>query len=107
MRRIGMAIRIKPECIEEYISLHKNPDYELLLALEESNIRNNTVFQVEDILFNYFEYHGADFELDWLKYTESEIVRELFAKMRGFFLPVGENFPKTGWSIMNEVFRKV
>ena len=101
-----MAIRIKPECIEEYILLHKNPTYELLLALEESNIRNNTVFQVEDILFNYFEYHGTDFELDWLKYTESEIVRELFAKMKGFFLPIGENFPKTGWSIMNEVFRK-
>lgn len=106
MGRIGMAIRIKPECIEEYIYLHQNPDDELLLALEESNIRNNTVFHAEDILFNYFEYHGTDFESDWRKYTESKIVMELFAKMRGFFLPVGENFPKTGWSIMNEVFRK-
>ena len=106
MRRIGMAIRIKPECIEDYISLHKNPTYELLLALEESNIKNNSVFQVEDILFNYFEYHGCDFEFDWSKYTDSKIVSELFAKMRGFFLPVGENFPKTGWTIMNEVFRK-
>jgi hypothetical protein len=33
-------------------------------------------------------------------------VKELFVKMRGFFLPIGEKFPKTGWSVMNEVFRK-
>lgn len=106
MKRIGMAIRIKPEFCEEYTNLHKNPPSELLIALEKSNIRNNTVFHAEDILFNYFEYHGSDFEYDWTKYTESIIVKELFSKMRGFFLPVGESFPKTGWLIMNEVFRK-
>lgn len=106
MRRIGMAIRIKPECLEEYIALHKDPASELLLALEKSNIRNNTVFHTEDILFNYFEYHGTDFESDWTKYTESKVVKELFAKMKGFFLPVGEKFAKTGWEVMNEVFRK-
>ncbi len=106
MKRIGMAIRIKPEFLEEYVCLHKNPDTELLSALENSNIRNNTVFHTDGILFNYFEYHGTDFESDWIKYTESEIVKELFLKMKGFFLPAGENFPKTGWTVMNEVFRK-
>ncbi|MBN1116014.1 MAG: L-rhamnose mutarotase [Bacteroidales bacterium] len=106
MRRIGMAIRIKPECLEEYIKLHINPASELIVALEKSNIRNNTVFHTEDILFNYFEYYGTDFESDWMKYTESTTVKELFGKMKGFFLPVGEIFPKTGWSVMNEVFRK-
>ncbi len=106
MRRIGMAIRIKPECLEEYIALHKDPASELLIALENSNIRNNTVFHIEDILFNYFEYHGTDFNADWIKYTETKIVKELFANMKGFFLPVGEKFPTTGWAVMNEVFRK-
>jgi L-rhamnose mutarotase len=106
MRRIGMVIKIKPEYLEEYILLHKNPDSELLMALEESNIRNNTVFHTADILFNYFEYHGTDFESDWIKYTETKNVKELFAKMRGFFLPIGENFPKTGWTEMQEIFRK-
>ena len=106
MRRFGMAIKIKPEYVEEYISLHRNPTSELLIALEKSNIKNNTVFHTEDILFNYFEYHGTDFDYDWIKYVESNIVKDLFEKMKGFFLPIGENFPKTGWSIMNEVFRK-
>lgn len=106
MRRIGMAIRIKPEFLEDYITLHKAPTPELLMALETSNIRNNTVFHTADFLFNYFEYDGTDFESDWTKYTESKVVKEFFVKMKGFFLPIGENFPKTGWTIMNEVFRK-
>jgi len=101
-----MAIRIKPEYLVEYITLHKNPGSEILMALDQSNIRNNTVFQTEDLLFNYFEYHGTDFESDWIKYTESKIVKELFVKMKGFFLPIGENFPKTGWTEMKGIFRK-
>lgn len=106
MRRIGMTIKIKPEYIEAYIALHKNPNPEILRALDQSNICNNTVFHAEGILFNYFEYHGTDFESDWVKYTESKAVKELFVKMKGFFSPVGFNFPKTGWTEMQEVFRK-
>lgn len=106
MRRIGMAIKIKPVYLDEYVILHKEPASELLMALEQSNIKNNTVFHTGDLLFNYFEYHGSDFESDWIKYTESKIVKELFEKMRGYFLPIGERFPKFGWTEMNEVFRK-
>lgn len=106
MRRIGMAIRIKSEFLKEYILLHENPATELLMALDKSNIKNNTVFHTDDLLFNYFEYHGTDFESDWKKYTESQIVKELFLKMKGFFLPIGENFSKTGWTEMKEIFRK-
>jgi L-rhamnose mutarotase len=106
MRRIGMAIKIKPEHLDEYMIFHKKPSSELLMALEKSNIKNNTVFHTGELLFNYFEYHGTDFESDWIKYTESVIVKELFVKMKGFFLPIGENFPKTGWTEMNEIFRK-
>lgn len=106
MKRYGMAIRIKQEFIEKYISLHKTPDNELLLALENSNIHNNTVFLIEGLLFSYFEYRGDDFEADWTKYTTSNIIQKLFNEIQGFFLPIGERFPKRGWSEMKEVFRK-
>ncbi len=106
MKRYGMSIRIKPEFIEEYLALHRYPDPKLIAVLDESNIRNNTVFLSENLLFNYFEYYGTDFEADWKKYTESDIVRDLFRKMQGFFLPVGQAFPAKGWNEMKEVFRK-
>jgi L-rhamnose mutarotase len=106
MKRFGMVIRIKPEYLEEYVSFHKCPDPELLASLEKSNIKNNTVFHVKDVLFNYFEYYGTNFEADWKIYTESKIVKELFVRMKGFFLPMEENFPEKGWTEMKEVFRK-
>lgn len=106
MKRYGMVIKIKKECLQEYIDLHASPAPELLDALEQSNIKNNTVFHIKDLLFNYFEYHGTDFASDWGKYARSPVFQKLLAKMKDFFEPFEAEFPKPGWSEMTPVFHK-
>ena len=101
-----MILKLKPEFASEYIRLHNSPDPLLLDALSASNIRNNSVFYINDLLFNYFEYHGNDFYSDWQKYVNSPAALYAFAKMKGFFKPYGESFPKTSWTEMQEVFHK-
>ena len=60
MQRMGMVIGIKPEKIAEYKELHANCWPEILKGIEESNIRNYSIWlhEGEQRLFGYWEYHG-------------------------------------------------
>ena len=86
IRRVGMVIGIKEECIGEYRSLHDGPGVRDLL--QAVNIRNFTIFlqKMSDgkfYKFAYYEYHGSDYEADiarlaaeprnaaWLKQTDA------------------------------------
>ena len=44
MQRMGMVIGIKPEKIAEYKELHANCWPEILKGIEESNIRNYSIW---------------------------------------------------------------
>jgi L-rhamnose mutarotase len=86
IRRIGMVIGIKEDCIAEYRALHDGPGVRDLL--EAANMRNFNIFlqKMPDgkyYEFAYFEYHGTDYEADmaklakeprniaWLKQTDA------------------------------------
>jgi L-rhamnose mutarotase len=67
--RVGMVIKIKPEFIEAYKTLHadSNPGVRDLLA--EANMRNFSIFltQLDDgnwYEFGYYEYTGENFDAD-------------------------------------------
>nr|WP_228555213.1 L-rhamnose mutarotase [Catenulispora pinisilvae] len=64
MQRIAQVARLRPEQREEYLALHRDvwPDVEA--ALRAAQIRNYSIFLHEDMLFAYYEYHGADFAAD-------------------------------------------
>ncbi len=68
MKRVGMVIRLKPECVAEYRRLHadSNPGVRDLLA--KYHMRNFSIFlhQIgeEWYEFGYYEYTGSDFEAD-------------------------------------------
>ena len=68
MKRVGMVIRLKPECVEEYRRLHadSNPGVRDLLA--KYHMRNFSIFlhQIggEWYEFGYYEYDGGDFDAD-------------------------------------------
>ena len=55
MQRMGMVIGIKPEKIAEYKELHANCWPEILKGIEESNIRNYSIWlhEGELRLFGY------------------------------------------------------
>ena len=68
MKRVGMVIRLKPECVAEYRRLHadSNPGVRDLLA--KYHMRNFSIFlhQIgeEWYEFGYYEYTGRDFDAD-------------------------------------------
>lgn len=68
MKRVGMVIRLKPECVEEYRRLHadSNPGVRDLLA--KYHMRNFSIFLhpigEEWYEFGYYEYTGRDFDAD-------------------------------------------
>ncbi len=68
MKRVGMVIRLKPECVAEYRRLHddSNPGVRDLLA--KYHMKNFSIFlhQIgeEWYEFGYYEYDGSDFAAD-------------------------------------------
>jgi len=63
MQRMGMCIRLKRETVAEYLRLHRAVWPEVLATISACHIRNYSIFlkQPENLLFAYWEYHGADF----------------------------------------------
>ena len=66
MQRMGMVIGLKPDKIAEYKRLHAAVWPEILAMISACNIRNYSIFlrEPENLLFGYWEYHGADFAAD-------------------------------------------
>ena len=67
MKRMGMVIGIKPERIAEYKKTHAAVWPEVLAKISDCNMRNYTIFlrEPENLLFGYFEYHGADWAAEF------------------------------------------
>lgn len=61
---VGGLIGVKPEYKERYIILHKYTFPGVLDRIRKSNIRNYSIFLLDDILFSHYEYIGSDFEKD-------------------------------------------
>lgn len=74
---MGMMIGIRPEKIPEYKRLHAETWPEILQGLTDGNIRNYTIFlrEPENVMFAYWEYHGADFAADMEKIAVQEVTR--------------------------------
>ena len=64
MKRYGQVIRVKPERYEEYREYHRNVWPEIIELGSQCNIRNQTIFHRDGLLFRYFEYTGDDYEAD-------------------------------------------
>ena len=74
IRRIGMVIGIKEECIGAYLALHDGSGVRDLL--QAVNIRNFNIFlqKMPDgkfYEFAYYEYHGSDYEADMARLAKN------------------------------------
>ena len=74
MQRIARIIRLKPEVIGEYKKIHAEVWPDVLETIAACHIKNYSIFlrEPENLLFAYFEYHGADLEADMAKMAEDE-----------------------------------
>jgi L-rhamnose mutarotase len=53
--------------IEQYDKLHAAVWPDVLKMIRECNLRNYSIYRIEDELFSYFEYTGTDFDADMTK----------------------------------------
>lgn len=104
MKRMAMLLKIKEGKKDDYIDIHKNVWPEIIEALKQANISNNSTFVNENLLFMYLEYMGSDFESDWKKYGENPKVIEWFSILKNYLEPYEQPVPPLKWSILEEAF---
>ncbi|MEI7847115.1 MAG: L-rhamnose mutarotase [Chloroflexota bacterium] len=104
MKRYGAIIKVKPEKLEEYRQLHANPWPEVLQMIHACNIRNYSIYLIDDLLFSYFEYIGSDYSADMAKMAADPTTQAWWRLTD----PCQEGHPsrKPGewWAAMQEVF---
>ena len=86
MKRFIMYSKLKPDKIEEYVRLHREPWKEILELISECNITNYSISIRNDELYTYYEYVGTDYEADMEKMNSSSIMQKWWTHTKPCFL---------------------
>jgi L-rhamnose mutarotase len=86
MKRFGQTARLKPDKIEEYRQLHASVWPEVLDTITACHIGNYSIFQQDDLLFAYFEYHGNDYDADMRAMAEDPVTQRWWKLTKPCFL---------------------
>ena len=73
--RKGSVIKVKPEKLEFYKSLHANSWPLVDSMLTVCNIRNYSIYYRDGFLFSYLEYTGADWDKDMEKLAADSVTQ--------------------------------
>lgn len=105
MQRMGMAIRIRPERLEEYKRLHAAPWPDMDAALQAAGIRNYSIWLEESqmLLFGYWEYVGQDFDADMAALGALPVTRAWLALTDPCQAPMTPG--AQGWSFLPRVYQ--
>jgi L-rhamnose mutarotase len=104
MKRYGMAIKLKPEKLQEYKQYHAAVWPGVLDMIRQCNIRNYSIYHKDGWLFSYFEYHGDDYQADMEKMAADPKTQEWWAIMKPMQLPLETRAEGEWWADMEEVF---
>jgi L-rhamnose mutarotase len=104
IRRVGMVIGLREECIGAYRALHDGPGVRDLL--QAYNIRNFNIFlqKLPDgkfYEFAYYEYHGKDYEADFAKLAREQRNIEWLKQTDATQTPLPGY---TSWTVMERIF---
>ena len=102
MFRRACVARLRPEKKEQYISLHENAWPEVLAELAKHHHHHHSVFIIGDMLFQYFEYTGDDFEEDMRLMRQNPVMQEWWHICAECVWPNSEG--RESWEIINEIF---
>ena len=104
MRRYGSVIKVKPEKLDEYKSLHADPWPEVLQMIKACNIQNYSIYYKDGLLFSYFEYMGEDYDADMKKMAADPNTQAWWKLTDPCQEPVETARPGEWWSGMDEFF---
>lgn len=102
-RHVVMVIRLKPECRDAYLKLHRAPDSVVMQALRDMHHRDYRIHLLGDLLVASFTYTGDDLEGDRALLRARPELQEwmqLTAAMQEQFEVTQEG---QWWSVMEEV----
>jgi L-rhamnose mutarotase len=54
-QRSAFVLRVRPECVDEYVKAHREVWPEMLDALRGAGIRNYSIYRTGNEMFGYFE----------------------------------------------------
>jgi len=104
MKRYGMAIRIKPENLEQYKRLHAQVWPGVLDMIKKCNITNYSIYHKDDMLFSYFEYTGQDFQADMARMAADPTTQKWWDICKPLLEPLPSRSEGEFWASMEEVF---
>lgn len=106
MQRMGMCIGLEPHKVAEYRRLHAAVWPDVLAMISACGIRNYSIFlkEPENLLFSYFEYHGADFSADMAKMAADPTTQAWWALCMPCQKPFETRAEGEWWAAMQEVF---
>lgn len=106
MQRMGMVIGVRPEAIPEYKRLHAGGSAEVNALLSASGIKNYSIYlrEPENLLFGYWEYHGADWAADAERLGREPAIRSWLALTDPCQQRLASAREGEWWSMMEEVF---
>lgn len=104
VRRFGEIIRLKPEGAKKYIHLHKQVWPGVTSMISSCNIRNYSIFFMNNLLFAYFEYTGSDYEADMKKMASDPETQRWWDVVKPLMEPVENRAPGEFWAGMEEIF---
>ncbi|MCU0784914.1 MAG: L-rhamnose mutarotase [Verrucomicrobia bacterium] len=105
VKRVGMVIRLRPECVAEYRALHADSHPGVRDLLAKYHLENFSIFLrrigQEWFEFAYYEYTGADFAADMAALAREPRNQAWLEVCDPMQLPLdGE----TGWAVMEQVY---
>ena len=108
-KRYGAVIGVRPEKLDEYITLHADTWPKVLATIAKCNIQNYSIYlgKLDDgnlYLFSYYEYVGHDYVADMQKIAADPKTQEWWRLTDPCQIPQKERQPGEHWMTLPEVF---
>ena len=102
--RKGWVIKVKPDKLEYYKTLHANPWPAVNSMLKECHIRNYSIYYRDGYLFSYLEYTGTNWEEDMARLAADSATQAWWKETDPCQEPVESALEGEWWADMEEVY---
>ena len=104
MKRVASVIGIPLESVQRYEELHAAVWPAVLKQIAASHIANYSIYRYGELLFSYFEYHGADYDADMAAMAADPATQEWWEVCMPLQRPVEDRQEGEWWKEIPEIF---